>query len=96
MKVNELNIKVTKAVITSVTFQMEEEKGLVVNVHGSMFTDKGLKVSEFNFYSDGWSEENKIVIPIDFHMKATDIFEKLTPIIYEKINGAFKSLPAPK
>lgn len=97
-KINEINIKINKAIITDVSFKlnMDEEKPLTVNVSGELIASTGKVVSTFNFYSDGWLDEQKFEVPVSMHAIAQEVFEMLTPIIYEKINGTFKALPAGK
>ena len=98
MAINEINITINKAVITSVTFKLnpEGEEPLAVQVHGELLTDKNKRVTTFSYDSDGWSEEQKFKVPVYFHAIAKEVFKQLTPIIYEKINGTFKALPEGK
>ena len=97
--VNEINIKIDKAIITSVTFKLNTdnaEEPLAVQVYGELLTDKNKKVTSFSYDSDGWSEDQKFEVPVTFHAIAKEVFQQLTPIIYEKINGTFKALPGKK
>jgi len=92
-KINELNININKAIVTEVTLSLEEN-GLSVNVIGGLFTDQGKKVSNFNFSTKkySWDSDNDIEIPMSLNFPAKEIFETLTPIIYEKLNGAFQAI----
>ncbi len=95
MRINELNITINKAVIEEVHISLEEDKGLVVYCKGGMYTKNGKKVAEFQ-YGTNWYGDVKIEVPAFINKPARDIFEMLTPIIYEKINGVYKSLPGKK
>lgn len=94
-KVNELNINITKAVITSVTLRLGDE-GLLVEVSGSLLTDQGKKISSFNFANNHWQDEMKFDLPFEINMPAKEIFKLLTPKVYAKINGEFRSLSSGK
>ncbi len=99
MKVNEINIKINKAIVTSVTFKLNTdnaEKPLAIQVYGELLTDKNKRVTTFSYDSDGWRDDDKFNVPVTFHAIAKEVFEQLTPIVYEKINGAFKALPEGK
>lgn len=95
-KINELNINISKAIITDIELKLDEEKGLVVSVSGSLLTKENRPVSTFRYSSEAWSDENKIEVPFDLNNPARTIFERMTPVIYEKLGNAFKPLPAPK
>mgnify|MGYP006943123781 CR=1 FL=1 len=92
-KINELNINISTAVITSVTLSLGEE-GLEVIVSGSLMTDSGQQVSNFQFNSKkySWEKESEIEVPLSLNFPAKEIFEKLTPVIYEKLNGKFMAI----
>ena len=93
-KINELNITISKALVEEVHLTLKED-GLVIYVSGGMYTKQGKKVSSFAFSSD-WYSDSKIEIPPAIHPHVREIFEQLTPIIYEKLNGVYKALPAKK
>ena len=92
-KVNELNININKALITSVTLSLGE-KGLSVNVSGSLMTAQGKSVSNFQFTTKeySWDNENNIDVPLSINLPAKEIFEQLTPVVYEKLNGVFEAI----
>lgn len=92
-KINELNININKAVITTVTLSLGE-KGLGVNVSGSLMTSQGKVVSGFQFTTKqySWDSENDIDVPLSINLPAKEIFEQLTPVIYEKLNGVFEAI----
>ena len=94
-KVNELNININKAVITSIDISLGND-GLEVEVNGSLLTKQGKRVSSFHFTTNHWNDEDKLQVPMDIHNPARKIFEILTPVIYSKIEGEFKALPSPK
>lgn len=94
-KINEIEIKITKAIVTSIGIELEEEKPKYT-VKGWLVSDHGVRISEFMFWSNSWSDANKIEVPIDIHQLSADIFRSMTPVIYKKINGIHKQLPAPK
>jgi hypothetical protein len=92
-KINEINITINKAVITKVSIEIKES-GVVFDVFGKLVTDKGIAISDFCFSSEAWyNKERQLDIPVSLHATAREVFEKLTPIVYTKINGVFASLP---
>jgi len=93
-RINELNITINKALITEVHLSLEDE-GLQIYVKGDLLTDSNKKVSEFSFSSQFYSS-NKIEVPMDIHPYAREIFERMTPVIYEKLGQSFKALPKGK
>jgi len=90
-KVNELNINITKAVISSITVELGDD-GVVWRVNGKLLTKDGKEISTFNFSTDSYCDSRKIEVPISANVWARNMFEELTPVIYRKINGEFKSL----
>jgi len=92
-QINELNININKAVITSVTLTLGE-KGLNVVVSGSLMTNQGKSVSNFQFTTKeySWEQENNIDVPLSINLPAKEIFEQLTPVIYQKLNGVFEPI----
>ena len=83
---NEINIHITKALVTRVSIDLEGEKPKYV-ISGWLTTDSGRKVSEFSFWSETWvSKDKQIEIPIDVHRYAAEIFKTLKPLIYLKLN----------
>lgn len=90
MKVNELNITIKKALIEEVHLSLKED-GLEVYIKGGMYTAHGKKVSEFT-YSSEYYGDNKFNVPLAINRPAREIFEMLTPVLYEKINGEYKYL----
>lgn len=94
-KINELNINITKAVISSISVELGDE-GAEWSVSGKLLTKENREISNFNFSSDSYSDDRKIKIPVSMDIWARNMFETLTPVIYEKINGQFKALPEGK
>lgn len=94
-KINEINIRIDKALITNVELALGEH-GLEVIVTGNLISDIGKKVTSFRYLSNHWEDEEKLKIPFEMNGLARQIFELLTPSIYERINGEFKALPAGK
>lgn len=95
--INELNININKAVVTTVTLKLGKE-GLGVTVTGSLMTQDNREVSGFCFTTKqySWDSENDIIVPPSLNLPAKEIFEMLTPVIYEKLNGAFPAIKAGK
>lgn len=91
--INELNININKAIITSVNLSLGE-KGLAVSVEGGLYTSQLKKVSNFQFTTKqySWNSENDIEVPVSINLPAKAIFEALTPVIYEKLNGVFEAI----
>jgi len=85
-KINELNIVINKALITHVGIDLTE-KGVQLDVRGELYTKAGKSISNFSFSTTSWNDENKFDIPAYINAPIRQIFEDLTPIIYEKING---------
>lgn len=86
MKINELEIKITKAVITQISITLED-KGPKYDVTGELVSDKGVSISRFYYSSKTWPSEENLEIPVPIHSLATDLFKTMTPVIYKKING---------
>jgi hypothetical protein len=91
-RINELNINISKAVITDIKLRLSKE-GLEVEVYGDLITKTGKSISHFSFSTTHWEEDQKLQVPMDIHNPARKIFEILTPVIYSKIEGEFKALP---
>jgi len=94
-KINEIDIKITKAIVTSIGIELEEDQPKYT-IKGWLVSENGLRVSEFMFWSNSYGDQNKIEIPVEIHRFSADIFRAMTPVIYKKINGLYKQLPAPK
>lgn len=93
-KINEIEVKITKAVITSVTVEIDKDEP-VYTVSGNLLTEHGMKVSTFQFSNRDWySEQSKISIPYLVHAWSAEIFKALNPVVRDKINGMFKQLPS--
>lgn len=92
-KINELDININKAIITEVTLSLGD-KGLSVAVTGGLYTSQLKKVSNFQFTTKqySWDSENDIEVPVSINLPAKTIFEELTPVIYEKLNGIFEAI----
>ena len=90
-QINELNITINKAVIEKVTLELKKE-GLRVEVQGGLYTTQNKRLSSFDFDTNGWSKESTIEVPAYINAPVKEIFEQLTPIIYEKFNGLCPSL----
>ena len=96
-RINELEIKVTKAIITKISIELDENKlQPEFEIQGSLISDKGRKVSSFIFYTGAYSDTMKLEVPPTVNFPASELFKLLTPVIYEKINGVFKGIEAPK
>jgi hypothetical protein len=97
-KINELNIKINKAVITKVTIELDIETNEPTwTVQGALITSTNKKVSDFVFSSETWySEDKRLKVPSYLHLPARDIFEAFTPVIYEKLGETFLALPQGK
>lgn len=90
-RINELNIKITKAVITRVIIELQDDKPSY-SIFGQFISEQGLRVSDFHFMSSSWGQDSKIEIPPELHVYSSQLFKALTPVIYEKINGRFLQL----
>ena len=95
MKINELNIKISKAVVEEVHISLDETKGLIVYCKGGMYTDQNKKVADFQYGTD-WYGDAHIDVPAFINFPARQIFEALMPVVYEKIAGQYKALPPAK
>lgn len=97
-KVNELNIKINKAVITKIMVELNPEKEEATwNVYGKLITDTGRSISDFGFSNDAWYNKDKeIQVPLAANFNGRALFEIFTPIVLEKLGSEFKKLPAKK
>lgn len=94
-KVNELNIKINKAIITKIEVDLSNGEP-AWTVSGQLITSTGHNISSFYFSTSGWSEKNKIEAPVSVNYLGRSLFELFTPTVMEKIMGTFKSLPSGK
>lgn len=94
-KINEINIKITKAIVTSIGIELDDEKPKYT-VKGWLVTEHGQRISEFMFWTDCYADTYKLEVPVEIHQIAAELFRNMTPVIYKKINGMYKELPAPK
>lgn len=94
-KINEIDIKITKAIVTSIGIELEEDTPKYT-IKGWLVSEHGLRVSEFMFWSDSYSDTRKIEVPVTVHQLSAALFKAATPIVYKKINGLHAQLPAPK
>jgi len=95
-KINEININITKAVVTKISIELDIDKQVpVFTIQGTLVSDTGRKVSDFVYGSD-WYNDSKIEIPASANFPSSELFKIFTPIICEKINGVFKAVEAPK
>lgn len=93
--VNEVNIKINKAIITSIEITLKD--GVAQwDVSGSLISTTGKEVSRFAYSSQHWEDDKKIEVPVEGNLYGRSLFEMFTPIIVRHINGDFKQLPAGK
>lgn len=96
-RINELNIKINRAVITRVSVELDFETNKPSwTISGKLVTQQGIAISDFCFSSDSWQDKNKIEVPSLADLSARGLFEIFTPVIMEKLGNMFKALPAPK
>lgn len=97
-KVNELNIKINRAVITGISIDLDlDSKTPIWTITGKLLTDKGMPISDFTFGNRSWmNDDRKIEISLDANMCGRELFEVFTPVVLEKLGNMFKSLPIPK
>ena len=94
--VNELNIKITKAVITGISVELDfDTKEPTWTINGKLVTSAGKAISSFGFSTHRWSD-NKITVPMSANLSGRALFEIFTPVIMEKLGETFKALPAPR
>lgn len=95
-KFNEVNINIKKALITKVSISLKEENGQPkpsFDVFATLMTEEGKSVSDMYFGSDWFlSDDKKLEIPVELHLKAAEFFKLLTPIMYAKLNDTYKQL----
>lgn len=95
-KVNELNIKINKAIITDIQVELKEEN-VVWTVRGKLITEQGMAISDFYFSNDSWmNKDKKISVPLEANSLGRKLFEAFTPEVLEKLGNMFTALPAPK
>ena len=92
-QINEIDIKITKAVVTAVKISLDED-GVNLEVSGDLISDTKRKVTSFSYSSDAWQGNQKIKIPSSIHLPARKLFEIAQPLVIEKIQGHFKALPS--
>lgn len=94
-KVNEININIKKALMTSFDVELQDGGNVKLNVKGGLLTEQGKVVSDFWFSNSTWiSDDKKLEIPVKVHMLIGEIFKEMTPVIYQKLNDSYKALPA--
>lgn len=96
VKVNELSIKINKAIVTKISVELDlETQKPTWWVCGKLVTDQGMAISDFQFSNDSWNEKNKIQVPLAADGHARELFLVFSPVILEKLGNMFKSLPSP-
>lgn len=97
-KVNEFEIKITRAIITKISVELDFETNEPEwHVEGKLLTNTGKPISDFGFSNKTWySEENKISVPPGANLLGRDLFVEFTPVILEKLGNMYKALPSPK
>jgi len=92
-KVNEFEIKITKAIITEINIELREDSP-TWTVKGQLLTQQGMKVSDFFFSNISYfSEDKKIDVPLEANYHAKELFQQFTPVIMEKLGNMFTALP---
>jgi hypothetical protein len=92
-KINELNILINKAIVTSISVTIQENGEVLWEVSGKLISNNGVEVSNFRYYSKSWDDKLKLKIPIEADMHGEALFKIFQQPIIEKINGVFKQLP---
>lgn len=94
-KLNEININIKKALITKVNIELKDEGKVEITATVQLLTEQNKVISEVWFSNNTWmSDERKIEIPVDVHIQIGEIFRKLTPVVYQKMNDSYTQLPA--
>lgn len=97
MTIDPINIGIKKAVITRMTVELKEgsdgEKEVEITLSGNYLTAQNRVVSDFLFWNMSWSDEKKIEVPQDVKDQLRAVFERMTPILYDKVNHMYKELP---
>lgn len=82
-KINELNINITKAVITSISIELGDKEA-EWSISGKLLTKENKEISNFSFGSEHYNDDRKIEIPVSMNVWARNMFEELAPVIKEK------------
>lgn len=97
MSIDPINIGIKNAVITRLTTELrtdsEGNPSVDLTISGEYRTSFGRKVSEFMFWTGSYSDESKIEIPQEIKDQLKDVFNQLTPLLYDKVNHMYKELP---
>lgn len=90
-KLNELDIRINKAEITSIQIGIEDS-GFTYEVRGKLIAENGLTISTFDFETDSYNNSMKFEAPMSALGASRELFEKITPVILQKISGTFARL----
>jgi hypothetical protein len=92
-KINEVDIRITRADITSVSIGLENGEWQL-SISGNLVSETGQEVTSFSYSSNGWNDKTKIEVPIAIPGIGAALFQIVQPLIIEKIQGHFRSLEA--
>jgi len=95
-KINEVNIKIERAVITKINVELKENGKAEWMITASLLTKQGKKITEFSTGNYHWDEKEDCEIPVIADCLGRQLFETFMPIIIKKINGELMGLPEPK
>jgi len=96
-KFNEIDISITKAAMTKLDVELTSDGNVDISVRGVLLTEGGQVVSDFWLNNGSYiTESKKIEIPAKVHHLISEIYKELTPVIYKKLNDAYKQLPESK
>lgn len=90
-KINEVDIRITRADITSVSIGLKEGEWQLF-ISGNLVSETGQEVTSFSYSSEAWNDKTKIEVPMSVSGIGAALFQIVQPIIIEKIQGHFRSL----
>jgi hypothetical protein len=90
-KINEVDIRITRAEVTAVTIGLEDGVWKL-SIAGNLISETGHVMTSFNYSSHSWNDEAKIEVPLAASGLGAKLFEMIEPIIIKKIQGHFNAL----
>jgi hypothetical protein len=90
-KINEINIKINRAIVTKISIELDEEKPTWW-ITGALISESGKKISEFGMSNSHWDDSKNIEIPVEAQMLGRQLFEVFMPILRKQVDGEFKVL----
>ena len=90
-----IKIEISKAVLQSFSVKLGEEKP-EVSATLALLTAQGKRITTYSIDTDGWDEESRFELPINFVEPIKQIMKELEIVAVKHCREGQKQLKAPK